>query len=59
MKISLELMVLHGRRVMGRFPSVFPKGRSVRYIERQEEHHRRYSFAEEMKKFLDVHGIEE
>jgi hypothetical protein len=52
-------MVLHGRRVMGRFPSVFPKGRSVRYIERQEEHHRRYSFAEEMKKFLDVHGIEE
>jgi len=32
---------------------------TVRYIERQEEHHRRYSSAEEMKKFLDVHGIEE
>jgi putative transposase len=31
---------------------------TVRYIERQEEHHRQYSFAEEMKKFLDVHGIE-
>jgi hypothetical protein len=31
---------------------------TVRYIERQEEHHRRYSFTEEMKKFLDVHGIE-
>jgi REP element-mobilizing transposase RayT len=32
---------------------------TVRYIERQEQHHRRYSFGEEMKKFLDVHGIEE
>lgn len=32
---------------------------TVRYIENQEEHHRRYSFADEMKKFLAVHGIEE
>ena len=31
---------------------------TVRYIERQEEHHRRYTFAEEIKKFLNVHGIE-
>ncbi len=30
---------------------------TVRYIERQEEHHRRYTFAEEIKKFLNVHGI--
>jgi hypothetical protein len=28
MKISLEHRVLRGRRAMGRFPSVFPKGRS-------------------------------
>ena len=31
---------------------------TVRYIETQAEHHKRYSFADEMKKFLDVHGIE-
>jgi putative transposase len=32
---------------------------TVRYIETQAEHHKRYSFADEMKKFLAVHEIEE
>ena len=29
-----------------------------RYIERQEEHHRRRSFTEELVAFLDAHGVE-
>jgi REP element-mobilizing transposase RayT len=30
----------------------------VRYIENQEEHHRRTSFAEELSKLVKVHGLE-
>ena len=45
---------------MGRFPSVFPKGRSQSDISKGRRNIiGGYSFAEEMKKFLDVHGIEE
>ena len=32
---------------------------TVRYIETQAEHHKRYSFAEEIKKFLAIHEIED
>jgi putative transposase len=32
---------------------------TVRYIKEQAEHHERISFAEELKRFLVVHGIEE
>jgi len=32
---------------------------TVRYIQAQSEHHKRISFADELKKFLAVHGIEE
>jgi hypothetical protein len=31
----------------------------VKYIQTQGEHHNRITFAEELKKFLAVHGIEE
>jgi len=30
----------------------------VDYIERQEEHHRQESFEDELKGFLDKHGIQ-
>jgi putative transposase len=32
---------------------------TVRYIQSQAEHHKRVSFADELKKFLAVHGIAE
>jgi putative transposase len=32
---------------------------TVKYIEAQVEHHKRISFADELKKFLAAHGIEE
>jgi REP element-mobilizing transposase RayT len=32
--------------------------KTIRYIEQQEEHHRRRSFQEEYLEFLDKHGIE-
>jgi REP-associated tyrosine transposase len=32
---------------------------TVRYIKEQAEHHKRISFADELKRFLLVHGIEE
>ena len=32
---------------------------TVKYIQAQVEHHKRISFADELKKFLAVHGIEE
>jgi putative transposase len=32
---------------------------TVRYIQSQDEHHKRVSFADELKKFLAVHGIAE
>jgi hypothetical protein len=31
----------------------------VKYIQAQVEHHKRISFADELKRFLAVHGIEE
>jgi hypothetical protein len=31
---------------------------TVRYIESQAEHHKKFSFDDEIKKFLAVHGIE-
>ena len=38
----------------------FAKGEhTVKYIQTQAEHHKRISFADELKKFLVVHGIEE
>jgi putative transposase len=32
---------------------------TVMYIKRQAEHHKKISFADELKKFLAVHGIED
>jgi putative transposase len=32
---------------------------TLRYIENQAEHHKRISFADELQKFLSVHGIED
>lgn len=38
--------------------SVSQKQRTIRYIESQPEHHRRLSFEQEFRSFLDKHGIE-
>ena len=38
---------------------VSQRSNTVRYIETQSERHKRVSFAEEMKKFLAAHGIED
>lgn len=38
---------------------VSQKETTLRYIQTQADHHKRISFADELKKFLAVHGIEE
>ena len=38
---------------------VSQKASTVKYIQAQAEHHKRISFADELKKFLAAHGIEE
>jgi putative transposase len=38
---------------------VSQRASTVKYIQTQAEHHKRISFADELKKFLVVHGIEE
>jgi putative transposase len=38
---------------------VSQRATTVRYIQDQAEHHKRISFADELKKFLAVHGMEE
>jgi putative transposase len=37
---------------------VSQRASTVKYIEAQAEHHKRISFADELKKFLTIHGIE-
>ena len=29
-----------------------------KYVERQEEHHRKHTFAEELKELLEKHGVQ-
>jgi putative transposase len=38
---------------------VSQRGATVKYIEAQAEHHKRFSFDEELKKFLAAHGMAE
>ena len=53
----------HGTFAWGRGHGAFSVSHSnldavVRYIENQEEHHRRKSFAEELSALVKVHGLE-
>ena len=38
--------------------SEFAAGQVIRYIENQQEHHRVVTFEEELKSFLDKHGVD-
>jgi len=38
---------------------VSQRERTITYIHRQVEHHKKVSFAEECKKFLAIHGLKE
>jgi putative transposase len=55
--------MIHGAFAWGRGYGAFSVSHSnldavVRYIESQEEHHRRKSFAEELSALVEVHGLE-